>query len=101
MLGSAARESMQGWPTLPLHMLQSWRVIRRVAGDGGMRVMGQVDLTPQSSGALGRFKAQGRTAESAAAILVPVDPGVCCRHYSVLLKNSQLLNAIWREGPSK
>jgi 3-methyl-2-oxobutanoate hydroxymethyltransferase len=37
--------------------------------DGGMLVMGHVGLTPQSSAALGGFKAQGRTAESAAAII--------------------------------
>lgn len=33
--------------------------------DGGMLVMGHVGLTPQSSGQLGGFKAQGRTAEAA------------------------------------
>jgi len=37
--------------------------------DGGMLVMGHVGLTPQSSGALGGFRAQGRTAESAKAII--------------------------------
>ena len=33
--------------------------------DGGMLVMGHIGLTPQSSGMLGGFKAQGRTAEAA------------------------------------
>ena len=33
--------------------------------DAGMLVMGHIGLTPQSSGQLGGFKAQGRTAESA------------------------------------
>ena len=33
--------------------------------DGGMLLMGHIGLTPQSSGQLGGFKAQGRTAETA------------------------------------
>jgi 3-methyl-2-oxobutanoate hydroxymethyltransferase len=37
--------------------------------DGGMLVMGHVGLTPQSTGALGGFKAQGRTADSAMAVI--------------------------------
>ncbi len=44
------------------------KVIRAIA-DGGMLVMGHVGLTPQSSGAMGGFRAQGRTAESAQAII--------------------------------
>lgn len=43
-------------------------VIRAIS-DGGMLVMGHVGLTPQSSGAMGGFRAQGRTAESAKAII--------------------------------
>ena len=43
-------------------------VIRAVS-DGGMLVMGHVGLTPQSAGALGGFKAQGRNAESAKAVI--------------------------------
>jgi 3-methyl-2-oxobutanoate hydroxymethyltransferase len=43
-------------------------VIRSIA-DGGMLVMGHLGLTPQSSSALGGFTAQGRTAESAMAII--------------------------------
>ncbi len=37
--------------------------------DGGMLVMGHIGLTPQSSGQLGGFKAQGRTAETAANLI--------------------------------
>jgi len=44
------------------------QIIRAIA-DGGMLVMGHVGLTPQSSSALGGFKAQGRTAESARAVI--------------------------------
>jgi 3-methyl-2-oxobutanoate hydroxymethyltransferase len=43
-------------------------VIRAIS-DGGMLVMGHIGLTPQSSGALGGFKAQGRTAEAAMAVV--------------------------------
>ena len=43
--------------------------IIRAITDGGMLVMGHVGLTPQSSGVLGGFKAQGRTADSALAVL--------------------------------
>lgn len=37
--------------------------------DGGMLVMGHIGLTPQSSGQLGGFKAQGRTSESALELI--------------------------------
>jgi 3-methyl-2-oxobutanoate hydroxymethyltransferase len=37
----------------------------RAICDGGMLVMGHIGLTPQSSGQLGGFKAQGRTADAA------------------------------------
>jgi 3-methyl-2-oxobutanoate hydroxymethyltransferase len=37
--------------------------------DGGMLVMGHIGLTPQSSGQLGGFKAQGRSAESAVELI--------------------------------
>jgi 3-methyl-2-oxobutanoate hydroxymethyltransferase len=43
-------------------------IIRAIV-DGGMLVMGHVGLTPQSAGALGGFKAQGRTAEAARAVI--------------------------------
>ncbi len=43
------------------------RVADKIRGivDAGILVMGHIGLTPQSSGQLGGFKAQGRTAESA------------------------------------
>ncbi|MBA7580527.1 3-methyl-2-oxobutanoate hydroxymethyltransferase [subsurface metagenome] len=43
------------------------RVIPQIQGivDAGILVIGHIGLTPQSSGQLGGFKAQGRTAESA------------------------------------
>jgi 3-methyl-2-oxobutanoate hydroxymethyltransferase len=37
--------------------------------DAGMNVMGHIGLTPQSSGQLGGFKAQGQTAESAMKVI--------------------------------
>ncbi len=37
--------------------------------DGGMLVMGHIGLTPQSSGQLGGFKAQGRTLEAAEGVI--------------------------------
>jgi 3-methyl-2-oxobutanoate hydroxymethyltransferase len=37
--------------------------------EGGMLVMGHIGLTPQSSGQLGGFKAQGRTAETALELI--------------------------------
>lgn len=37
--------------------------------DAGMLVMGHIGLTPQSSGQLGGFRAQGRTAESALEVI--------------------------------
>ncbi|MEE4113356.1 MAG: 3-methyl-2-oxobutanoate hydroxymethyltransferase [Desulfobacteraceae bacterium] len=41
----------------------------RAIADGGMLVMGHIGLTPQSSGQQGGFKAQGRTAEAAKALI--------------------------------
>src|SRR4030066_724154 len=41
----------------------------RAISDGGMLVMGHIGLTPQSSGQLGGFKAQGRTAEAALELI--------------------------------
>jgi len=48
------------------------RVINQIKGivDGGMVVMGHIGLTPQSSGQLGGFKAQGRTAASAMELVL-------------------------------
>lgn len=41
----------------------------RAIADGGMLVIGHIGLTPQSSGQLGGFKAQGRTAGAALALI--------------------------------
>ncbi len=41
----------------------------KAIADGGMLVMGHIGLTPQSSGQLGGFKAQGRTMETALELL--------------------------------
>jgi 3-methyl-2-oxobutanoate hydroxymethyltransferase len=47
------------------------RVIKQVEGivEGGMPVMGHIGLTPQSSGQLGGFRAQGRTADAARELI--------------------------------
>ena len=47
------------------------RVIPQIEGivEGGMSVMGHIGLTPQSSGQLGGFKAQGRTADTAMELI--------------------------------
>jgi len=41
----------------------------KVIVDAGMLVMGHIGLTPQSSGQLGGFKAQGRTADTAVELI--------------------------------
>ena len=47
------------------------RVLKQIEGiiEGGMSVMGHIGLTPQSSGQLGGFKAQGRTADTAMELI--------------------------------
>jgi 3-methyl-2-oxobutanoate hydroxymethyltransferase len=47
------------------------RVVKQIEGivEGGMSVMGHIGLTPQSSGQLGGFKAQGRTADTAMELI--------------------------------
>ena len=47
------------------------RVIKQIEGivEGGMPVMGHIGLTPQSSGQLGGFRAQGRTAGAARELI--------------------------------
>lgn len=47
------------------------RIIKQIEGivEAGMSVMGHIGLTPQSSGQLGGFKAQGLTAESAMELI--------------------------------
>ena len=42
----------------------------KAIADGGMLVMGHIGLTPQSSGQLGGFKAQGRTADTAMELIL-------------------------------
>jgi len=51
------------------------RVIPQIKAiaDAGMLVMGHIGLTPQSSGQLGGFKAQGRTAETAMELIVDAE----------------------------
>ncbi|MGE5587501.1 MAG: 3-methyl-2-oxobutanoate hydroxymethyltransferase [Clostridia bacterium] len=48
------------------------RVINQIRAivDAGIPVMGHIGLTPQSSGQLGGFKAQGRTAEAARELIL-------------------------------
>jgi len=48
------------------------RIIKMIKAivDSGMVVCGHIGLTPQSSGQLGGFKAQGRTAESAYELII-------------------------------
>jgi len=41
----------------------------KAIAEGGMLVMGHIGLTPQSSGQLGGFKAQGRTADTALELI--------------------------------
>src|SRR4030043_2241363 len=47
------------------------RVINQIEGiiEAGMSVMGHIGLTPQSSGQLGGFRAQGRTADAAMELI--------------------------------
>ncbi|TET55075.1 MAG: 3-methyl-2-oxobutanoate hydroxymethyltransferase [Dehalococcoidia bacterium] len=47
------------------------RVVKQIEGivEAGMSVMGHIGLTPQSSGQLGGFRAQGRTAEAAMELI--------------------------------
>ncbi len=47
------------------------RVVDKVRGivDAGMNIMGHIGLTPQSSGQVGGFKAQGRTADTAMEVI--------------------------------
>ncbi len=58
----------------------------RAIVDSGMSVMGHIGLTPQSSGQLGGFKAQGRTAESAWEILLDAKAVEESGAFSVLLE---------------
>ena len=69
--------------------------------DGGMLVMGHVGLTPQSSGAQGGFRAQGRTADSARAIIEDARAVYEAGAFSVLVEGvpPEVTQAIMREIP--
>lgn len=54
--------------------------------DAGMLVMGHIGLTPQSSGQLGGFKAQGRTAEAAMALIEDAKAVEVAGAFSILLE---------------
>ncbi|MCU0559434.1 MAG: 3-methyl-2-oxobutanoate hydroxymethyltransferase [Desulfobacterales bacterium] len=60
-------------------------IIRAIA-DSGMLVMGHIGLTPQSTGALGGFKAQGRTAEAAQAIIADAEAVCAAGAFSILVE---------------
>ncbi|MCG6929093.1 MAG: 3-methyl-2-oxobutanoate hydroxymethyltransferase [Desulfofustis sp.] len=75
-------------------------VIRAIS-DGGMLVMGHIGLTPQSSGAQGGFRAQGRTAESARAIIEDARAVSEAGAFSVLVEGvpPEVTEAIMKEIP--
>lgn len=58
----------------------------RAIVDSGMSVMGHIGLTPQSSGQLGGFKAQGRTAESAHELILDAKALEKAGAFAVLLE---------------
>jgi len=60
-------------------------IIRAIV-EGGMVVMGHVGLTPQSSSALGGFRAQGRTAESARAVIEDAKAVCAAGAFAVLVE---------------
>lgn len=51
------------------------KVVKQIRAivDAGMNVIGHIGLTPQSSGQMGGFKAQGRTAESAMEVILDAE----------------------------
>jgi 3-methyl-2-oxobutanoate hydroxymethyltransferase len=75
-------------------------VIRAIS-DGGMLVMGHVGLTPQSSGAMGGFRAQGRSAESARAIIQDAKAVYEAGAFSILVEGvpPEVTQAILNEIP--
>ncbi len=75
--------------------------IIRAISDGGMLVMGHVGLTPQSSSALGGFKAQGRTAEGARAVIEDAKAVYEAGAFSVLVEGvpPEVTRVICREIP--
>jgi len=64
------------------------RVADRIKGivESGMSVMGHIGLTPQSSGQLGGFKVQGRTAESAWEMILDAQAVEEAGAFSLLLE---------------
>ncbi len=58
----------------------------RAIADGGMLVMGHIGLTPQSSGQLGGFKAQGRTAQTAVDLLEDARAVEAAGAFSILVE---------------
>jgi 3-methyl-2-oxobutanoate hydroxymethyltransferase len=58
----------------------------RAIADGGMLIMGHIGLTPQSSGQLGGFKAQGRTLETARELIEDAQAIEAAGAYSLLVE---------------
>ncbi len=58
----------------------------KAIADGGMLVMGHIGLTPQSSGQLGGFKAQGRTLETARELIEDAQAIEAAGAYSLLVE---------------
>ncbi len=58
----------------------------KAIADGGMLVMGHIGLTPQSSGQLGGFKAQGRTAGTALELIDDAKAIQTAGAYSLLVE---------------
>ena len=75
-------------------------IIRAIA-DCGMLVMGHVGLTPQSAGAMGGFRAQGRTAEAARAVVNDAKAVFEAGAFSVLVEGvpPEVTQVIRREVP--
>ena len=58
----------------------------RAIADAGMLIMGHIGLTPQSSGQLGGFKAQGTTADSAMSLIRDAEAVQKAGAFSVLVE---------------
>jgi len=58
----------------------------KAIADGGMLIMGHIGLTPQSSGQLGGFKAQGRTLETARELIEDAQAIEAAGAYSLLVE---------------
>jgi 3-methyl-2-oxobutanoate hydroxymethyltransferase len=77
------------------------RVARRIRAitDAGILVMGHIGLTPQSSGQLGGFKAQGRDPESARELIRDALAVQAAGAYALLLEAvpPELTEFIWKK----